>query len=56
MRVVWVELVLRLGIAAKRGLERGVQHLLPQPPEDGAEATAVRVTIVEPDTGGNGNT
>ena len=39
VRVVWVELVLRLGVAAKRGLERSVQHLLPQPPEDGSEAT-----------------
>ena len=48
VRVVWVELVLRLGIAAKRGLERSVQHLLPMPPEDGAEATTGRVTIVEP--------
>ena len=38
VRVVWVELVLRLGIAAKRGLERSVQHLLPMPPEYGAEA------------------
>ena len=49
MRVVWVELVLRLGVAARRGMKRLVQHLLPQPPEDGAEA-AVRVTIVEPET------
>jgi len=30
-------------------MERLVQHLLPQPPEEGAE-TAVRVTIVEPET------
>ena len=48
VRVVWVELVLRLGIAAKRGLERNVQHLLPMPPEDGAEAATGRVTIAEP--------
>ena len=49
VRVVWVELVLRLGVAARRGTERLVQRLLPQPPEDGAEA-AVRVMIVEPET------
>ena len=49
MRVVWVELVLRLGVAARRGMERLVQHLLPQPSKDGAEAE-VRVTIVEPET------
>ena len=49
VRVVWVELVLRLGIAAKRGLERSVQHLLPRPPEDRAEAATGRVTIVEPE-------
>ena len=48
VRVVWIELVLRLGIAAKRGLERNVQHLLPMPPEDGAEAATGRVTIAEP--------
>ena len=49
VRVVWVELVLRLGVAARRGMERLVQHLLPQPSKDGAEAE-VRVTIVEPET------
>ena len=55
VRVVWVELVLRLGVAARRGTERLVQHLLPQPPEDSAEA-AVRVTIVEPETETHGGT
>ena len=49
VRVVWVELVLRLGVAARRGMERLVQHLLPQPPKEGAEA-AVRVAIMEPET------
>ena len=38
VRVTWVELVLQLGVAARRGTERLVQHLLPQPPEEGAEA------------------
>ena len=49
VRVIWVELTLRLGLAAWRGRERLVQHLLPKPPEDGDEAAA-RVTIADRDT------
>ena len=49
VRVTWVELILRLGIAAWRGRERLVQYLLPKPPEEGDE-TAARVTIGDADT------
>ena len=49
VRVIWVELTLRLGLAARRGRERLVQYFLPKPPEDGDEAAA-RLTIVDRDT------
>ena len=47
--MIWVELVLRLGLAAWRGRERLVQHLLPKPPEEDDE-TPARVMIVDRDT------
>ena len=44
-----MELILRLGLAAWRGRERLVQHLLPKPPKEDGE-TAARVTIGDRDT------